>query len=355
MVLSINLYLNNTPLKLVTLWFSGLCCISIIRLAYSKFALNNKKHALKINTCFLQFSLLTFVTGVIWGSSYLIFLPYITTNQEFIIILVLGGMSAGGMASLSVYMPAFYCFLLPIFFPVIAYNFYIFELNEITAAIMITLFTIMLIVTAKVNSNLLKKNLHLGEEKNKLITDLKESNDKLEHSIEAIRKMSITDYLTGLYNRRHFNAMIQNEFNRAKRNKHNLILVLIDIDNFKYINDTYGHPYGDNFLIEVARLIKNTLKRANDTLFRLGGDEFAILLANLSLDDALTICTDIQRAFKKNTYKDLVSLSMGVISIESIHSANVENLISIADVNLYEAKKQGKNKVISNNVLPNHK
>lgn len=340
-VLSINLYFNNAPSKLIISWFLVLSFVSIARYVYSSVSLKSKKYTINIDACFRRFSALTLITGAIWGSSYLIFLPHIAPHQEFIIILVLGGMCAGGIASLSVYMPAYYCFLLPIFIPVIAHNFYIFKLNEFTVAIMSTLFTLMLIVTAKVNSDLLKKSFILGEEKNNLITELKETNDRLAQSIKEIKKISITDSLTGLYNRRHFNATIKKELNRAKRNKHYLTLVLIDIDNFKYINDTFGHPYGDTFLIKVSRSIKNVLTRANDTLFRLGGDEFAILLANLSLDDSIALCAKIQQVFKKTIESNQVGLSIGVVSIPPNNSVNVEGLISIADINLYEAKKQG--------------
>lgn len=350
LVISVNLYLNQVAFSLIFSWFFSVCSISVLRWGYSRSALNKEYYLANTWRCLLYFCLLTFVTGAIWGASYFLFSPYINTAQEFIIILVLGGMCAGGMASLSVYMPAYYCFLLPIFLPLIIFNLFIFQLDEVIVAIMCALFTIMLIITAQVNSQLLKKNFILGEEKDKLIDDLKESNQKLEQSIEEIRQMSITDSLTGLFNRRHFNAMIKNEFNRAKRNKYNLTLILIDIDNFKYINDTFGHPYGDNFLVQVAGSIKNSIKRANDSVYRLGGDEFAVLLANLSLEDSLTLCGRIQETFRVQIAKEEVSLSMGVINISVNSATDIENVISIADTNLYEAKKQGKNKVISNRI-----
>lgn len=346
-VLSINLYFNDVPLKLIITWFITIFCISVVRLIYSKLSLKNNQYKIGVDRKKLQFSLLTFLTGCSWGAAYFVFLPQISISQEYMIILVLGGMAAGGIASLSVYMPAYYCFLLPMFLPLLIYNFYIFKLDEIIVAIMSSLFTLMLIIAARINSELMKKNFNLGEEKDKLIKKLQETNEKLNNSIEEIRQMSITDFLTGLYNRRHFNSMIKNEFNRAKRNKYDLTLVLIDVDNFKTINDSYGHPYGDNFLIEVAQSIKSALKRSNDTVFRLGGDEFAILMANVSLDDSLKLCSHIQNTFKQNINNDNVGLSMGVISISSNNSSNVEHLISVADTNLYEAKKQGKNQVIS--------
>jgi len=296
--------------------------------------------------------LFTALTGLIWGGCYFIFLEQGNQMQELIIILVLGGMAAGALASLSVYLPAYYVYILPMFMPLIIYNFSLLDLDRIIMASMFCLFILMLIVSARLNYGLMLQNFKLEKEKDWLIkklsvtnSDLEDSNEKLLHSIEEVRTISITDALTGLYNRRHFNTILNLELERAKRNQHRLNLVLIDIDNFKYVNDTFGHPYGDEFLINIANCLKNCLRRSNDILFRIGGDEFAAILTYISLEEATYICNELQQQFKKDNEHDKVSLSIGIISIAPDYKTDIKQIIARADEALYQAKRKGKNQV----------
>lgn len=350
-ILSIDLYYNAAPPFSIALWYSLIVLISVCRWFYSKFLLKERRYLADTTACLRKFSLLTLIMGLAWGAVYLIFLSHVSLIQEFIIILVLGGMSAGANASLSVFLPAYYAYVLPMFLPVIYFNFASLDLDRVILAVMFSLFIIMLLVTAKINARLFKQTFTLSSEKDQLITQLKSSNDLLERSIEEIRTISITDSLTGLYNRRHFITILQNEFNIARQSGYPLTLVLIDIDNFKYINDSFGHPFGDNFLVDVANSFKKSIQQDDDLIFRVGGDEFAIILSNQTLDESLSLCTNIQTRFKKNIKQDNVSLSMGVIYLSSYYSVDFEHLISIADNTLYEAKKQGKNTVISKKLI----
>lgn len=120
-------------------------------------------------------------------------LHHISILQEFIIILVLGGMSAGAIASLSVYLPAYYAYILPMFLPVITYNYLTFELDRAMLATMFLLFVLMLVTSARINNLLLNRVFRLSREKQVLIDDL--------------HQLSITDSLTGLYNRRYFESI----------------------------------------------------------------------------------------------------------------------------------------------------
>ncbi|HHT9889751.1 TPA: GGDEF domain-containing protein [Legionella pneumophila] len=251
--------------------------------------------------------------------SYFIFSPYLNDTSEFIFVFILGGLSTGAIASLSIYLPAYYAYVLPMNFPIIAYNLYLFQFDKAIFAVMYSLFLIIVLLTARLNSKLLSK----------------------------VRVLSITDSLTGLFNRRHFDVVFRNELSRAKRNKYPISLVFIDIDNFKYINDTFGHSVGDSFLIHVSNILKQTLRRSSDSLFRIGGDEYAAILINMPPSEAITVCALLQEQFnKKNQYKN-VSLSMGVISIDSIRVIDQQSAITAADKTLYQAKKAGKNQIKS--------
>ena len=113
---------------------------------------------------------------------------------------------------------------------------------------------------------------------------------------KRIEEISIHDELTNLYNRRHFNKVLPDELNRAKRDKKLLSYMMIDVDNFKLYNDTYGHQEGDNVLFEIANVLNNYCKRAGDFAFRLGGEEFGILFSELTKEESKTYANAIRKA-----------------------------------------------------------
>lgn len=342
-----SLLYNKVPLILVSSWFAAVVIVAAMRLAYSKYVIRHGYEKTKIKQQLALFLVMTILTGLVWSACYFIFRSHINGVHEAIVMLVLGGMSAGAIASLSVYLPAYYAYILPMFLPIIVYNAYSMEFDRIILATMYLLFVTMLMITAKINSRLLHKTFELSEEKDALIKELTVSNHKLEKSIEEIKLMSITDSLTGLYNRRYFDSTLKNEISRAKRNSQTLNLILIDVDNFKYINDTFGHPYGDNFLVYVAESLKHSVRRSSDIVFRLGGDEFAAVLSNMPPEDAISMCAYIQNQFSSNNKHHNVTLSMSIVSILSNYSSAIENIISTADQALYQAKENGKNQIVS--------
>jgi len=346
-LLGLDFLYNNVPIKLVCVWLFAILFISIGRWVYSNLLIKNEYYRDHINSTHLLFIILTTLTGLIWGSAYFIFLSYVNYDHTAIIVLVLGGMSAGAIASLSVYLPAYYAYVLSMFLPIIVYNFSMLQIDRAIIGFMYLMFVAMVFVTANITSRLLYKTFKLGKEKDVLIDELTQINLKLEQSIGEAQEMSITDCLTGLYNRRYFDMIFKNELKKAKIDKYAINLVLIDIDNFKFINDSFGHPAGDDFLIYVANTLKKSINCESYTIFRLGGDEFAAILTHMQPKAVLLLCSDIQKKFNQhNPYKN-VTLSMGMISISSFEVMDLQHIITAADNTLYQAKKDGKNRIIS--------
>lgn len=343
-LLALNLFYSSAPLLLITIWLFCIIMVSILRSIFCKRVINKGIDSKNFKPTLLKFTIFTLFMGIVWGACYLIFLPYIDNLQEFIIILVLGGMCAGAIASLSVYMPAYLAYILPMFLPVITYNYSLFNPDRAVLATMFLLFIFMLIISAKINKNLLHENFQLSYDKELLIDKLKD--------------MTRTDVLTGLYNRRYFETSFPQLMNRAKRNKYFLTLISIDIDNFKLVNDTLGHPSGDRLLIGFALLLNKAFKRATDSVFRLGGDEFSVIIENQDLQETINVCEDINYQFKsdilnhgeylqnKLTQEHSISLSMGVVHVSFDYQIESDNLIKKADQALYQAKNEGKNKII---------
>ncbi|MBK1987860.1 diguanylate cyclase [Sphaerospermopsis aphanizomenoides BCCUSP55] len=161
------------------------------------------------------------------------------------------------------------------------------------------------------------------------------------------------DGLTQIANRRCFDEVLLREWQRCTRNQQPLSLILCDADYFKAYNDTYGHPSGDNCLIKIANVLSNNVQRASDLVARYGGEEFAILLSDTTAEGAIHVANSIRKQIhhlkiphEKSLVADHVTLSIGVASCIPSLEIQPEKLVNTADQALYEAKHQGRDRII---------
>lgn len=173
---------------------------------------------------------------------------------------------------------------------------------------------------------------------------------KLRHKFE---KLSILDALTNAYNRRHFNTLFPQELNRAKRAGLSFCFAILDVDNFKLYNDTYGHDQGDVVLHAIAETLMQEMQRSNEFFFRLGGEEFGVLFSGYSeatsLEYAQNICkkiTDLAIEHTGNKPYGCVSVSVGICYVDASSEAGIKEIYSNADKALYKAKESGRNKAL---------
>jgi two-component system cell cycle response regulator len=173
---------------------------------------------------------------------------------------------------------------------------------------------------------------------------LREENRRLMREMEA---MSRTDALTGLLNRRAFQGALETELARIRRNGGPLALVLFDIDHFKAVNDTHGHPAGDAVLAEFGRRLANTL-RTTDLAFRFGGEEFAALLPDTTLGGGYQAADRVLEECRRASvpYGDVrirITVSAGVAAANAL-DADAASLLARADRALYHAKRAGRDR-----------
>ncbi|RPI37089.1 MAG: diguanylate cyclase [Nitrospiraceae bacterium] len=173
---------------------------------------------------------------------------------------------------------------------------------------------------------------------------------KLSETRRQIREMAITDPLTGLYNRRHVMERFNNEMERARRLRKDLSCIMIDIDNFKRINDTYGHLVGDQTLREISEILTSAI-RVYDIASRYGGEEFLIVLPDTGFEDTHTLAERIRTNIKMHhvaksalTPDISVTVSLGIATIIST-DISVDTLLKRADEGLYKAKERGRDTV----------
>ena len=165
--------------------------------------------------------------------------------------------------------------------------------------------------------------------------------------LAELKHLSIRDGLTGLYNRRYLDKNLKREVARALRQRYDLYLLLIDIDNFKYFNDKYGHQHGDELIKELAKIVSSSIRMEVDSGYRYGGDEFAVLLTHVGRDQAFEIAERIRTKFNERNLKS-PGLSIGLARLKGssdLLEENVWMLFKEADIGLYLAKRNGGDQV----------
>ena len=161
---------------------------------------------------------------------------------------------------------------------------------------------------------------------------------------DKLEELAATDALTGLKNRRKFDAAIDAEWRRAARQKTPLALLMIDADHFKCYNDTFGHQAGDQMLVGIAICISDSVRRTGDCATRYGGEEFAVLLPGLSAVEALRVAETIR--LKVQQWSDDTTVSIGIASLTPTVAMEWSVLVKAADRALYAAKANGRNRSV---------
>lgn len=211
-------------------------------------------------------------------------------------------------------------------------------------------------VTLKRDLNWMARQIKTREcELGKTIAELKVAKEillvqkrRLTETNLRLTEMAMTDFLTGLSNRRHFFEHLEQEILRSQRGRRALSLFLLDIDHFKRINDQHGHQYGDRVLVEFAAVLRNNLEKSALTA-RVGGEEFAVLLADVGCRESLLIANRLHRAIQNHRFLACkgqslkVTCSIGICSVENSGLIETHLLYQMVDDALYAAKRGGRN------------
>ena len=185
------------------------------------------------------------------------------------------------------------------------------------------------------------------------VSELKKKKYELREKNRRLEMYSMTDPLTGLYNRRKFNTVFPDCLRAAKRHARLLNFAIIDIDNFKKYNDNYGHVAGDNALVIISDLLQSKLLRADDYIFRLGGEEFGLLfyaddemIASQFVNDIRLAIQELAIPHKSNESYQYVTISLGMVTIKH-GDKDMLTLYKMADDLSYRVKNSGKNQVLT--------
>jgi two-component system cell cycle response regulator len=184
----------------------------------------------------------------------------------------------------------------------------------------------------------------------KLQDELDRKNRQLEEANRQLRLLSITDGLTGLFNHRHSHELLREEYERCKRNGGSMAVIMLDLDRFKQLNDTHGHPTGDVILSETAKILQESAREV-DMIGRYGGEEFIAILPGADENAAALFAERVRTTVEEYRYRDdgkeiRMTVSAGVASSRGDELAQADELIRLADRALYEAKNSGRNCIV---------
>lgn len=198
-----------------------------------------------------------------------------------------------------------------------------------------------------------ERALEIQQKANETLEDkVRERTRELVHANKKLAELSMTDGLTGVRNRRYFDQVLEREFNRARREQEQLSILMLDIDNFKQVNDVYGHQVGDEALIVVANALKKVVHRTTDFIARYGGEEFAVILPNTDVAGAYLVAESLRKNIEQQKIEAeghvfSVTLSIGLMGDEpSIKNNSADVWLREADAALYIAKNEGRNRVV---------
>ena len=317
---------------------------------------NNQTH-----TAYWYFTFNTgvFLTGALWGYFCVFLAQHVDPVYTGVIAFAVGGLAAGALTVYSVSMMSFLLFSTPSILTLAIYL--IFRDADAYSDIgyLLIVFYVFLAVAALRFSHVVEKTLRHQLNNQGLIDSLEhekralaEQKTSAEALAEKMLALSIKDGLTEIYNRRHFDESLINEWFRSLRSETSLSLILCDIDYFKQYNDNYGHQAGDECLKIIARLVEDYARRAGDVAARYGGEEFALILPDTNSETAGHIAEQIRTAIEsqriphKTVRGGVVTISLGAASIVPSRVNQPAELVKMADEALYEAKNTGRNRVV---------
>jgi diguanylate cyclase (GGDEF)-like protein len=194
----------------------------------------------------------------------------------------------------------------------------------------------------------LQARIRAGIRTQSLQDELEKQNLRLQELVDEVKNLAVTDHLTGLFNRRHMNKVLQHEFQRVRRYKATLSCMMIDVDHFKIVNDSLGHAVGDTVLTGLAKTMGECL-RTTDIIARWGGEEFVVLLPETGLDLAIEAAERLLKAVSEARFDPIddegITVSIGVSSSSDGVLATSETIVNMADEALLNAKQNGRNRV----------
>lgn len=330
-------YKDFIPNNVLIVWtilqviFIGLRYINSVKL--DKYLKEHNQERIQVNVRF--FFIIIIYSTFVWNFAFLATFLYAPSYYEFMTLSFIMGILTAGIVSISPMYRIFVIYFILMLAPMMLVMLYFGESRHYSALLFLMIYIPVILTLAK--------SLH-----DKIISE-SNINDLLQLKIDELKIISTTDALTNVYNRRYFFESGGSLIRLSHRENVPVSFLMIDLDHFKVVNDTYGHQIGDDILVDFSYHIEK-MSRNSDIFARIGGEEFALLVYKTSDKDARkiaqNICNEIEKkVFQYDEVRVDITVSIGLSSL-STDVDTLDKLYKEADENLYEAKKSGRNRVV---------
>jgi len=328
-------------------WFFFMMVVVSARLLYFDRVIHRAANTENIRLWKRTYYSILFVTGAGWGFIAWVAFPEIPAHHQALMGLVFIGLFGGMMGRYSVIPPMVIIYCAPFIIPFVIRALMSDDSFANVLGILMATYSVMMTPVMKQVKRAATKSITLNE-------DLKEEIEQRNRAEKELVLMATTDPLTNISNRRAFYSAANKELHRAERYQKSCCLVLLDIDNFKKVNDEYGHAAGDSTLIKFVQICQAEL-RESDLIGRIGGDEFAIFLPETDKQSAIEITERLREAIAKSQVKTQskefsFTTSIGAICVEEALNVTLESFMNRTDQALYRAKNEGRNRVVFGSV-----
>lgn len=356
------------PTKNLVIWSSLTLCSYITRLVLCEIYARTADARRSSHHWQNLFTASTIVSGVLWGSTIYTIFPESSQNHQALLIIVLVILSSATTVSHSAYRFASAAFSTCCLIPASCFLFVHGNEGYTEIAIFLLFFWLVMLSSGGFLQKNTERMFSLSHENRGLVKDLKQINNslqdqnqvlantkkELDEANKELQRMATTDTLTGLTNRRVFDAMCKLKWKRCVESGAPLSLLLINFDNFKAFNEVYGHRVADSALCRVASYLMSLpeINRQDDVIARYKGDELAILLYDSTAKHARSLGEDLRRGVQllhiscskiPNDNGPWLSVSVGVATASEFSELTVDDLLDKADLSLLEAKRKGRN------------
>jgi len=344
-LIAVTLY-KQVDQKLLYAWLGGVTLFNLLRLGLHFLKSRVSNEQCLISTWLNRYVVLTVFAGLSWSLLVVFFDTHLPFYAQLLIIITLTCMPVASIPNNAIWLPVYYAFAGPILFALLLWSVLVVDELSLEYSTLAIAYAIVLFITAHVYHRNLKQSVQARTQNERLIEELSRANRQLE-------EFAYVDPLTGLANRRWFQEQADNALERCQRHKSNLALILIDLDNFKKINDELGHTVGDEVLMTIAKRLKSTFRQtdsiahAQTDAARFGGDEFIVLLEDIrSSRDvkkaAQRVLDEVHEPIRSGELCIEPTCSLG-IALYPADGNTIAALIRRADVALYRAKDSGRN------------
>lgn len=332
-------------------WFGGLLIVLLIRHAiYLEYKNADPKDLSYQRWQLIYIIFCSSATAAAWGTAGALFFFKVDTYLQTILLFTLVGLSASVMPILAVKLTGYALYLLIIIAPVFTQILLSGSDNQKLMMILAALLILTFCMISKRLSKAFKESLVYRAEFERLSEHLKTANARLSLVNEDLERLSVTDDLTGIANRRYFNKRFAEVWADHVRESRNIAVLMIDVDYFKNYNDSYGHLEGDQCLKIIAETIHSLIFRPRDFLARYGGEEFIVLLPNTSKAGAELVAKRVHQRIKElklenkpNGIGGYLTVSIGITEEQPSPTSSKSDFLNRVDNALYQAKKNGRN------------